>query len=258
MFQSTPPRGGRLTNIFGKTESWKFQSTPPRGGRRPASSTSAWGVCFNPRPRAGGDICSRPDPFHKSSFNPRPRAGGDGSRERVDRNKYRFQSTPPRGGRHSSISVVRDCHSFNPRPRAGGDYLLMFHSCHAQVSIHAPARGATSFFGRRLTNDSLFQSTPPRGGRPGSTVLDGEDHGFQSTPPRGGRREYYFKFVIEPIVSIHAPARGATWLFVVYYQLLNCFNPRPRAGGDLPLSLLFPLTWCFNPRPRAGGDQMVF
>ena len=45
-------------------------------------------------------------------FNPRPRTGGDRSSRRSYYNPDRFQSTPPHGGRH--------------------------------VSIHAPARGATS------------------------------------------------------------------------------------------------------------------
>ena len=34
---------------------------------------------------------------------------------------------------------------------------------------------------------------------------------FQSTPPRGGRHNRIYKFLIR-IVSIHAPARGATVL----------------------------------------------
>jgi len=34
MFQSTPPRGGRLIQFFfNPPKSWLFQSTPPRGGR---------------------------------------------------------------------------------------------------------------------------------------------------------------------------------------------------------------------------------
>ena len=32
------------------------------------------------------------------------------------------------------------------------------------------------------------------------------------------------------------------------------FNPRPRTGGDLLLSLVVFLLVCFNPRPRTGGD----
>ena len=54
---------------------------------------------------------------------------------------------------------------FNPRPRAGGDAEV--HRCALlpiHVSIHAPARGATSMHFQVLRLDK-FQSTPPRGGR---------------------------------------------------------------------------------------------
>ena len=35
----------------------------------------------------------------------------------------------------------------------------------------------------------------------------------------------------------------------------NCFNPRPRAGGDNDGQGAAPGGTGFNPRPRAGGDQ---
>ena len=35
---------------------------------------------------------------------------------------------------------------------------------------------------------------------------------------------------------------------------LDGFNPRPRAGGDVVVSVTFAGISSFNPRPRAGGD----
>ena len=35
----------------------------------------------------------------------------------------------------------------------------------------------------------------------------------------------------------------------------ECFNPRPRAGGDRAIREPPSPKSCFNPRPRAGGDQ---
>ena len=79
---------------------------------------------------------------------------------------------------------------FNPRPRTGGD---------------STPRG--------FAYGIMFQSTPPHGGRlhdrwsqPLGAVV-----AFQSTPPHGGR----LSIAANPpeafeIVSIHAPARGAT------------------------------------------------
>ncbi len=34
----------------------------------------------------------------------------------------------------------------------------------------------------------------------------------------------------------------------------SCFNPRPRAGGDLGEDVDKMINVSFNPRPRAGGD----
>ena len=125
--------------------------------------------------------------------------------------RRRFQSTPPRGGR---------------RLVPGGQ------GVDDAVSIHAPARGATS-----------------------RQRQAGEMGEFQSTPPRGGRRAGAGRRGRDPVVSIHAPARGATGTAPTATCITPCFNPRPRAGGDRS-----PRCWArppgprFNPRPRAGGD----
>ena len=59
---------------------------------------------------------------------------------------------------------------------------------------------------------------------------------FQSTPPRGGRLCLWpMEFGDQLLVSIHAPARGATWPLLPAALMSGsppCFNPRPRAGGD--------------------------
>jgi len=55
-------------------------------------------------------------------------------------------------------------------------------------------------------------------------------------------------------VSIHAPARGATLAPTAAPLGIQCFNPRPRAGGDWQPPGVLLHTFCFNPRPRAGGD----
>ena len=121
---------------------------------------------FNPRPRMGGDevriydrVLTASVSIHAPAwgatslllkfgrvlrcFNPRPRMGGDMVR-------------------HTALKYEA---RFNPRPRMGGDLRLNYNDHgHNYVSIHAPAWGAT-----KLTippaRFSLFQSTPPHGGR---------------------------------------------------------------------------------------------
>ena len=54
---------------------------------------------------------------------------------------------------------------FNPRAREGRDPVMRLDLLRAGVSIHAPARGATSGFGNGAGTNLGFQSTRPRGAR---------------------------------------------------------------------------------------------
>ena len=153
----------------------------------------------------------------------------------------RFQSTPPHGGRrprnaYNSPDALMLVSIHAPARGATGSLCPLsnaapvsihapargatFHVAAQQrihiVSIHAPARGATSsrILQCGCVRSSAFQSTPPHGGRPPvARVLQGRQSGgfnprprtggdpFRTTWPRTGRNE----------VSIHAPARGATY-----------------------------------------------
>ena len=142
--RSTPPRAGRHIPAKNKKLPMPFQSTPPRGGATyPAMPPQGEGHVSTHAPARGAtwevlDLCSLLD-----GFNPRPCAGGDVPQSLHTSYKLMFQSTPLRGGRHGEgqhrESVCR-------------------------VSIHAPARGATSI-SRLIRNGHEFQSTPLRGGR---------------------------------------------------------------------------------------------
>ena len=55
-------------------------------------------------------------------------------------------------------------------------------------------------------------------------------------------------------VSIHAPARGATRASLTSAPLPSRFNPRPCARGDCSLTARRAGRFCFNPRPCARGD----
>ena len=56
-----------------------------------------------------------------------------------------FQFTRPRGARHAGKAKYNAMlYSFNSRAREGRDLRFVLHSQHTGVSIHAPARGATT------------------------------------------------------------------------------------------------------------------
>ena len=78
---------------------------------------------------------------------------------------------------------------FNPRARAGRDYASECIAYKTAVSIHAPARGATSVSQQKL-DTLMFQSTRPRGARPNLFVTVPENRLFQSTRPRGARQSF--------------------------------------------------------------------
>jgi len=86
----------------------------------------------------------------------------------------------------------------------------------------------------QLKEEVKFQSTPPRRGRlECMQAYFTEQFKFQSTPPRRGRQiKADFQYA-DKRVSIHAPAQGATQSAPFASCAHRCFNPRPRAGGDV-------------------------
>ena len=100
------------------------------------------------------------------------------------------------------------------------------------VSIHAPARGATT--GPSLAGTGLMVSihAPARG----ATISGGAN----------AQRQF---------VSIHAPARGATYVLRRIPRVVVSFNPRSREGSDLAFAYDSYNGLSFNPRSREGSDN---
>ena len=144
-------------------------------------------------------------------FNPRARVGRDLHFSRNERQVAAFQSTRPRGARLADFAIEATI---------------------PPISIHAPAWGATSllpspslqcsYFNPRarvgrdsrqkcLDDCPLHFNPRARVGRDLSCTLpNGMRKGFQSTRPRGARRRGVLYFAAMHIISIHAPAWGAT------------------------------------------------
>ncbi len=120
-----------------------------------------------------------------------------------------FQSTRPRGARPVLLGFIGGNKCFNPRARAGRDVKTARTWPISDVSIHAPARGATKA-NAGIRRPKKFQSTRPRGARRVVTANTENQLKFQSTRPRGARRFLTGRTRPGARVSIHAPARGAT------------------------------------------------
>jgi len=204
----------------------RFQSTRPRGAR-PAVEFEGGVTYVSIHAPAGGATYDSARANKKDSFNPRARGGRDQSSFPVLK-PVLFQSTRPRGARRSQHVALNS----------------------KQVSIHAPAGGATQRLpasnygfcfnprargGRDLpvlsTIYFIFVSIhAPAGGATQCYARNPKFVAFQSTRPRGARLGESWSQSLRR-VSIHAPAGGATrderrW------RSAASFNPRARGGRD--------------------------
>ena len=188
-FQSRTCEGCDGKSNCGKTALRWFQSTHPRGVRPLLLMIRSSDTSFNPRTRVGCDCFLRIQTTYMLVSIHAPAWGATVAKTSILVGEMAFQSTHPRGVRRSagwSKYPTRQFQSTHPRGvrRLRGSFLVVF----SQVSIHAPAWGATSGENMASSTSSEFQSTHPRGVR----------QGHPDRPRRAAR------------VSIHAPAWGAT------------------------------------------------
>ncbi len=146
-----------------------------------------------------------------------------------------FQFTRPRGARHDDIDPYPDNSLVSIHaPARGATVGLGRAAIILPVSIHAPARGATAPV-LALSQLNRFQSTRPRGARPSRRryvpghpgfnprAREGRDpipgklnrpgSGFNPRAREGRDCQSARPYGLSE-VSIHAPARGATFPFV--------------------------------------------
>ena len=212
-FQSTRPRGARLALAVRERLDKAFQSTRPRGARPTKCSLRIDVGGFNPRAHAGRDVLLQAATRSPTSFNPRAHAGRDPAGCACPCAWAPFQSTRPRGARLDQRAAL---------------------ARHADVSIHAPTRGAT------------FVPAEPE-----QCCCE-----FQSTRPRGARHADVVVVALPRLVSIHAPTRGATLARAPAHGRDARFNPRAHAGRDPWSNLPTSATLSFNPRAHAGRDEL--
>ena len=122
-------------------------------------------------------------------FNPRSREGSDAFVPLRCFQQKEFQSSLPRGERHLQVShYYINHHDFNPRSREGSDCIRLHKIICKNISILAPARGAT-------------------------VKAPGFDPGREDFNPRsreGSDDDKVFTGQLNIAISILAPARGAT------------------------------------------------
>ena len=123
-----------------------------------------------------------------------------------------FQSTPPHGGRPWIVLVIFLFLRFQSTPPHGGRPYISLAERKWRVS---------------------FNPRPRMGGDPRCDKLTPFSTGFNPRPRMGGDLQKITFLISLSLVSIHAPAWGATYNIYLFICQVYSFNPRPRMGGDL-------------------------
>ena len=101
-------------------------------------------MSFNPRAREGRDQMYGVKGIQSYGFNPRAREGRDAPHRGAVQSPQGFNPRAREGRDDLVRGKVLCCSAcFNPRAREGRDIFEMFLYVSREVSIHAPARGAT-------------------------------------------------------------------------------------------------------------------
>ena len=168
--------------------------------------------------------------------------------------------------------------NFNPRSCERSDPSdVTTHTCGSEISIHAPARGATSLFESNRKHTYISIHAPARGATGSSSGSIGGQSDFN---PRSCERsdhqplcclsvQFYFNprscersdlspFAYSPAllsISIHAPARGATSILLPIPNSKYNFNPRSCERSDWKFQNPNIFFCNFNPRSCERSDS---
>ena len=174
-------------------------------------------VNFNPRSREGSDLPQSSVIVQSYSFQSTlPR------RERrfvvqVHIVDVKFQSTLPRRERHTRALICRFQKYFNPRSREGSDSSFRQNSNHNQHFNPRSREGSDLPVGFVCTFFNISIHAPAKGATPSRTEFF-RVFRFQSTLPRRERLEVIRRSFPTLTISIHAPAKGATRVQEWFYE----------------------------------------
>ena len=256
-FQSTLPRGERPFYSVSNHDLQLFQSTLPRGERpERAGRAFVYSVFQSTLPRGERQDQACPVLF-LSDFNPRSREGSDMTDMIPFPSPSIFQSTLPRGERPWFSVLSYNQNNFNPRSREGSDGNV--HHCIEMRSNFNPRsrEGSDAKVNKAETQREKFQSTLPRGERPGlAMTLPGRTN-FNPRSREGSDTMLTSQRCCSAI-SIHAPARGATASSGSMYFHSNISIHAPARGATgCPAQRWLPCSY-FNPRSREGSDRKYY
>ena len=187
LFQSTHPRGVRhLYRLVPRGER-VFQSTHPRGVRLPIQRTPRAGRYFNPRTHVGCDSLQPVGAEWTKISIHAPTWGATDSYFQANYTLQLFQSTHPRGVRRFAVWTIFPAANFNPRTHVGcdDDSLRSLRSfIHFNPRTHVGCDTSSTPIGQSIT----ISIHAPTWGATELRKSKGTRYKFQSTHPRGVRQ----------------------------------------------------------------------
>ena len=164
---------------------------------------------FNSRPCTRGDVIPRCKRRSASISIHAPARGATRCATRFWRITILFQFTPLHEGRQTKNKLDIRKENFNSRPCTRGDKFFSAGFAFDCISIHAPARGATT-----------------------SGYIPERGYQFQFTPLHEGRRQHTVGMVETELYFNSRPCtRGDAANMFEAYEVIN-FNSRPCTRGD--------------------------
>ena len=164
-----PARGATRHRKTTRATKWISIHAPARGATANQKSNGDDKPISIHAPARGATGKHRPNSRRAENFNSRPCERGDNFKSMLTAMGYKFQFTPLREGRRNNAAAAG---AFN------------------QISIHAPARGATNAAKQQQRKQKISIHAPARGATPAGRVLVLILLEFQFTPLREGRPEH--------------------------------------------------------------------
>ena len=184
---------------------------PARGATTGSDGNTHKVVISIHAPARGATVCWGIVPPAGSNFNPRSREGSDGGRAKKWQSINQFQSTLPRGERQPLASIAGSGWNFNPRSREGSDPKPQ---AQPNARIYFNPRSREGSDGSRPAGSTTTPYFNPRSREGSDRALRCGRCRHKDFNPRSregsdaGRGQT--NHILQRI-SIHAPARGATF-----------------------------------------------
>ena len=170
----------------------------------------------------------------------------------------RFQFTLPRRERRRRWSNTFKTADFNSRSREGSDLLFLGGTAEGCISIHAPAKGATSSDMLYLPFRRCISIHAPAKGATMPVNPAERGYIYFNSRSREGSDQVTLNGSVVDFISIHAPAKGATVVCKWAGVRARISIHAPAKGATSTVQVNKIKHHNFNSRSREGSDLSIY